>query len=163
MDRLAAQGTQSIQLDSLAYDRVFDTGRANGSPPRRPQPGATARRDGGRRPRLVSAQSTGPSGMTVGLHICSGNARSAYGGSGSYEAVAERLFDEIPGRRFLLEYDTGQGGFEPLRFVPKNGPTVVLGLIAAKFPQLEDPAEPRGPDRPHGRLAATSREQPDPA
>jgi 5-methyltetrahydropteroyltriglutamate--homocysteine methyltransferase len=80
--------------------------------------------------------------MTVGLHICRGNARSAYGGSGSYEAVAERLFNEVPVDRFLLEYDTERaGGFEPLRFVPKNGPTVVLGLITTKFPQLEDPAE----------------------
>ena len=30
------------------------------------------------------------------------------------------------------------GGFEPLRFVPKGGPTVVLGLITTKTGALED-------------------------
>ena len=29
------------------------------------------------------------------------------------------------------------GGFEPLRFVPGNGPTVVLGLITTKTGELE--------------------------
>jgi len=39
--------------------------------------------------------------------------------------------------RFLLEYDTDRaGGFEPLRFVPKNK-MVVLGLISSKEPELE--------------------------
>jgi 5-methyltetrahydropteroyltriglutamate--homocysteine methyltransferase len=37
----------------------------------------------------------------------------------------------------LLEYDTDRaGGFEPLRFMPKNK-MVVLGLISSKLPQLE--------------------------
>jgi len=36
-----------------------------------------------------------------------------------------------------LEYDTERaGGFEPLRFVPKDK-TVVLGLVSTKVPQLE--------------------------
>ena len=43
----------------------------------------------------------------------------------------------MPVDRFLLEYDTERaGGFEPLRFVPP-GPTVVLGLVTTKVPQLE--------------------------
>jgi methionine synthase II (cobalamin-independent) len=56
---------------------------------------------------------------------------------GGYEPVAERLFNEVPVDRFLLEYDTERaGGFEPLRFVPP-GPTVVLGLVTTKVPELE--------------------------
>ena len=39
--------------------------------------------------------------------------------------------------RYLLEFDSDRaGGFEPLRFVPKEK-TVVLGLITTKEPTLE--------------------------
>jgi 5-methyltetrahydropteroyltriglutamate--homocysteine methyltransferase len=63
------------------------------------------------------------------MHICRGNYRSSWMAQGGYEPVAERLFNEVPVDRFLLEYDTERaGGFEPLRFVPA-GPTVVLGLV----------------------------------
>ncbi len=141
VDRLAAQGVRWIQLDSLAYNRVFDTSKEDnvrgGLSPEQLL-NATVAVDA----RLVGAIKQAHPEMTVGLHICRGNARSAYGGSGSYEAVAERLFNEVPVDRFLLEYDTERaGGFEPLRFMPKDGPTVVLGLITTKVPQLEDPAE----------------------
>jgi 5-methyltetrahydropteroyltriglutamate--homocysteine methyltransferase len=141
VDRLAAQGVRWIQLDSLAYNRVFDTSKEDnvrgGLSPEQLL-NATVAVD----TRLVGAIKQAHPEMTVGLHICRGNARSAYGGSGSYEAVAERLFNEVPVDRFLLEYDTERaGGFEPLRFVPTNGPTIVLGLVTTKFPQLEDPAE----------------------
>jgi 5-methyltetrahydropteroyltriglutamate--homocysteine methyltransferase len=83
-----------------------------------------------------------PAGMTVGMHLCRGNLRSRWMAAGSYEAVAERLFNEVPVDRFLLEYDTERaGGFEPLRFVPEDGPTVVLGLVSTKVPRLEDAGE----------------------
>ena len=56
---------------------------------------------------------------------------------GTYDAIAERLFNELPHDRFLLEYDSPRaGGFEPLRFVPK-GKIVVLGLVSTKVPELE--------------------------
>jgi 5-methyltetrahydropteroyltriglutamate--homocysteine methyltransferase len=39
--------------------------------------------------------------------------------------------------RFLLEYDTERaGGFEPLRFVPRDK-MVVLGIVSSKLPELE--------------------------
>ena len=73
----------------------------------------------------------------MGMHICRGNYRSSWMAQGGYEPVAERLFNEVPVDRFLLEYDTERaGGFEPLRFVPP-GPTVVLGLVTTKVSQLE--------------------------
>lgn len=76
-------------------------------------------------------------GVTFGLHLCRGNQRSMWHREGSYDAIAERLFTELPHQRFLLEYDSPRAGtFEPLRFVPK-GKTVVLGLISTKIPALE--------------------------
>jgi 5-methyltetrahydropteroyltriglutamate--homocysteine methyltransferase len=76
-------------------------------------------------------------GVTFGIHLCRGNQRSMWHREGSYDAIAERLFAELPHQRFLLEYDSPRAGsFEPLRFVPK-GKTVVLGLVSTKVPELE--------------------------
>jgi 5-methyltetrahydropteroyltriglutamate--homocysteine methyltransferase len=87
----------------------------------------------------ASLQGARTPGVTVGLHMCRGNNRSAWIAEGGYEAVAEKAFNLLDVDRFLLEYDTERaGGFEPLRFVPR-GKTVVLGLISSKVPQLESP------------------------
>jgi len=76
-------------------------------------------------------------GVTFGIHLCRGNQRSMWHREGSYDAIAERLFNELPHDRFLLEYDTERaGGFAPLRFVPK-GKVAVLGLVSTKVPELE--------------------------
>jgi 5-methyltetrahydropteroyltriglutamate--homocysteine methyltransferase len=76
-------------------------------------------------------------GATFGIHLCRGNQRSMWHREGTYDAIAERLFNELPHDRFLLEYDSPRaGGFEPLRFVPK-GKIVVLGLVSTKVPTLE--------------------------
>jgi len=76
-------------------------------------------------------------GVTFGIHLCRGNQRSTWHREGTYDAIAERLFNELPHQRFLLEYDSPRaGGFAPLRFVPKDK-VVVLGLVSTKVPQLE--------------------------
>jgi 5-methyltetrahydropteroyltriglutamate--homocysteine methyltransferase len=76
--------------------------------------------------------------VTFGIHLCRGNQRSMWHREGAYDAIAERIFNELPHHRFMLEYDTPRAGsFEPLRFVPK-GKVVVLGLVSSKVAQLED-------------------------
>jgi 5-methyltetrahydropteroyltriglutamate--homocysteine methyltransferase len=76
-------------------------------------------------------------GITFGIHLCRGNQRSMWHREGAYDAIAERLFNELSHHRFLLEYDTPRAGsFEPLRFVPK-GKVVVLGLVSTKVAELE--------------------------
>jgi 5-methyltetrahydropteroyltriglutamate--homocysteine methyltransferase len=76
-------------------------------------------------------------GIAFGIHLCRGNQRSMWHREGAYDAIAERLFNELPHQRFLLEYDTPRAGsFAPLRFVPK-GRVVVLGLVSTKGPELE--------------------------
>jgi 5-methyltetrahydropteroyltriglutamate--homocysteine methyltransferase len=76
-------------------------------------------------------------GVTFGIHLCRGNQRSMWHREGAYDAIAERLFNDLPHQRFLLEYDSPRaGGFAPLRFVPK-GKIVVLGLVSTKLPRLE--------------------------
>ena len=76
-------------------------------------------------------------GVTFGIHLCRGNQHSMWHREGKYDAIAERLLNELPHDRIMLEYDTPRAGsFEPLRFLPK-GKTVVLGLVSTKTPELE--------------------------
>ncbi|WP_300611711.1 5-methyltetrahydropteroyltriglutamate--homocysteine S-methyltransferase [Trebonia sp.] len=143
--QLIDQGVRWIQLDSLSYNQVIDpaaSGSARaGADPRTVLDMAIAVDS-----RIVRAVKSMNPDVTVGMHICRGNYRSSWISQGSYEPVAERLFSEVPVDRFLLEYDTQRaGGFEPLRFVPRGeaAPTVVLGLVTTKVPQLEDQDELR--------------------
>ena len=87
---------------------------------------------------LINASLAGrPEDMTVAIHLCRGNFRSAWVAEGGYDPVAEVLFGEIDADAFFLEYDTDRAGdFSPLRYVPK-GKFVVLGLVSTKRPQLE--------------------------
>lgn len=78
-----------------------------------------------------------PQDMTVGMHLCRGNHKSAWAAEGGYEPVAETMFNETGVDTFFLEYDDPRSGdFSPLRFIPKDK-TVVLGLISSKLGKLE--------------------------
>jgi 5-methyltetrahydropteroyltriglutamate--homocysteine methyltransferase len=75
------------------------------------------------------------------MHLCRGNFQSTFVASGGYEPVAEILFNEINIQAYFMEYDSDRaGGFEPLRFVPKNK-MVVLGLVTSKSGKLESKDE----------------------
>ena len=79
-----------------------------------------------------------PEGMSITTHMCRGNFRSSWAASGSYDYVAEALFNELEVDGFFMEWDDERsGGFEPLRLVPK-GKQVVLGLVTTKHGELED-------------------------
>ncbi len=79
-----------------------------------------------------------PADMSVCIHMCRGNAQSQWFASGGYEAIAEKVFTLTKVDGFFLEYDDARsGGFEPLRFVPKGGPKIVLGLLTTKRGTLE--------------------------
>jgi len=82
-----------------------------------------------------------PADMVITMHLCRGNFRSSWIAQGGYEPVAEILFNEIGVNGYFMEFDTERaGGFEPLRFVPKNK-TVVLGLVTSKTGALEPAAD----------------------
>jgi 5-methyltetrahydropteroyltriglutamate--homocysteine methyltransferase len=137
IEELIERGTGWVQLDSLSYNQVFDddfravTGNA-AVDPRLILEGSVAADAA-----IVRAVKAKHPEITIGLHICRGNNRSAYMAKGGYEPVAERLFGGVGVDRFLLEYDTERaGGFEPLRFI-RPGTVVVLGLISSKIPELE--------------------------
>jgi 5-methyltetrahydropteroyltriglutamate--homocysteine methyltransferase len=82
----------------------------------------------------------GPKTLHIGMHLCRGNRGGHWHAEGSYEDVAERLFNALEIPFYFLEYDSPRAGnFTPLRFVPKDK-FVVLGLISSKTPVLEDKA-----------------------
>jgi 5-methyltetrahydropteroyltriglutamate--homocysteine methyltransferase len=78
-----------------------------------------------------------PSDMTVTMHLCRGNYKSTFMGSGGYDAMQEVLFDRIKVNGYFMEYDTERaGGFEPLKRLQK-GRLAVLGLVTTKTGSLE--------------------------
>jgi methionine synthase II (cobalamin-independent) len=84
-----------------------------------------------------------PAGVTSGLHLCRGNFRSRWWAQGSLEPVAERMFGELGYDRLLVEWEDTerQGDYSPLRFVPEDGPIVVMGVVSSKLPELESDDE----------------------
>jgi len=81
-----------------------------------------------------------PKTLHIGMHLCRGNRGGHWHAEGSYEDVAERLFNALEIPFYFLEFDSPRAGtFTPLRFVPKHK-SVVLGLISSKTPVLEDKA-----------------------
>jgi 5-methyltetrahydropteroyltriglutamate--homocysteine methyltransferase len=83
-----------------------------------------------------------PADMSVSVHLCRGNFKSAWVAQGGYEPVAEILLNEMKVDGFFLEYDDERSGtFDPLRFVPKGPKQVVLGLVTTKRGDLEQADE----------------------
>jgi 5-methyltetrahydropteroyltriglutamate--homocysteine methyltransferase len=78
-----------------------------------------------------------PPGVTLGLHLCRGNIIGGFW-SGSLEPVAERMFNELPFHRFLVEWEdvTREGDYSALKYVPK-GTIVALGLVSTKTALVE--------------------------
>ena len=75
--------------------------------------------------------------MTVTMHLCRGNYKSTFMGTGGYDAMQEVLFDKIKVHGYFMEYDSDRaGGFEPLKRLQK-GRIAVLGLVTSKTGQLE--------------------------
>src|SRR5262249_27747420 len=86
---------------------------------------------------INAAMSDIPNDMTITMHMCRGNYRSTFMGSGGYAPVAEVLFNRIKVHGYFMEYDSERAGdFAPLKLVPKDR-HIVLGLVTTKTGQLE--------------------------
>jgi 5-methyltetrahydropteroyltriglutamate--homocysteine methyltransferase len=87
------------------------------------------------------AMSDIPSDMRITMHMCRGNYKSTFMGTGGYEAEQDILFNRIKVHGYFMEYDSERaGGFEPLKLVPKDR-QVVLGLVTTKSGRLESKAD----------------------
>jgi len=131
---LAAAGCTYLQLDDTNLAYLCDDKMREGAKARGDDPDELPRRYA----RLINAAIEGrPENMTVCVHLCRGNFKSAWAAEGGYEPVAQVLFNELAVDGYFLEYDDARSGdFAPLRHVPK-GKTVVLGLVSTKVGELE--------------------------
>jgi 5-methyltetrahydropteroyltriglutamate--homocysteine methyltransferase len=131
--QLVAAGCRYIHIDEPGYTAYVDAPSLAAMRARGEDPDENLSRSLAANAELVK----GFDGVTFGVHLCRGNQRSMWHREGSYDAIAERLFNELPHQRFLLEYDSPRAGsFAPLRFVPEDR-VVVLGLISTKTAALE--------------------------
>jgi 5-methyltetrahydropteroyltriglutamate--homocysteine methyltransferase len=129
----AARGCTYLQLDDVSFSYLCDSRfregcRANGDDPEvLPRTYAKV---------INAALRERPAGMSVTMHTCRGNFKSAWVAEGGYEPVAEAMFaTDVDG--FFMEFDSARAGtFEPLRLLPR-GKKVVLGLVTTKLGAIE--------------------------
>ncbi len=131
---LAKAGCKHIQIDECMLSWLCDPRHQQLAKER----GEDARQLAETYCRVINdAISARPADMTAALHSCRGNMNAFWGAEGSYDFVAELMFNEIGADIYLLEYDTPRAGdFSPLTFVP-SGKTVLLGLVSTKDPKIE--------------------------
>jgi 5-methyltetrahydropteroyltriglutamate--homocysteine methyltransferase len=130
---IVAAGCRYVHIDAPGYTAYVD------------EPSLKQMRERGEDPKKNFARSLKADaaviadfpGVMFGIHLCRGNQRSMWHREGSYDAIAEQLFTQLPHHRFLLEYDSPRAGsFAPLRFLPR-GKVAVLGLVSTKVSELE--------------------------
>jgi 5-methyltetrahydropteroyltriglutamate--homocysteine methyltransferase len=132
---LAAAGCRYVQIDETAFAKFGDPHVQAALAARGDNWSALIDRYIAVTNRVLAAA---PKEMSIGMHLCRGNRGGHWHAEGSYEEVAERLFNSLAVQFYFLEYDTPRAGnFTPLRFVPRHK-SVVLGLVSSKVPQLED-------------------------
>jgi 5-methyltetrahydropteroyltriglutamate--homocysteine methyltransferase len=79
-----------------------------------------------------------PADMWIGMHMCRGNFKNTYAAEGSYDLVADTVFNKTGVDIFFMEYDTDRaGGLEPLKFLAKGKQRVLPGFISTKVAELE--------------------------
>ena len=131
---LAEAGCRYLQLDDTNLAYLCDPEMRRGVRARGDDPDELPRRYA----RFINAAiADKPPGLTICVHLCRGNFKSAWVAEGGYEPVAEVLFNELAVDGYFLEYDDERSGdFAPLRFVPRDK-RVVLGLVTSKVGALE--------------------------
>jgi 5-methyltetrahydropteroyltriglutamate--homocysteine methyltransferase len=131
-------GARYIQLDDTNLAYLCDPNMREGARQRGEDPDELPRTYAA----LINSVIDGrPDDLTMAIHLCRGNFRSAWVAEGSYEPVADVLFNELNVDAFFLEYDDERSGdFAPLRFVPEDK-TIVVGLVTSKIGTLESKDE----------------------
>jgi 5-methyltetrahydropteroyltriglutamate--homocysteine methyltransferase len=138
LNALSAAGCRYIQIDETAFAKFGDP---------EVQQWLKARGDGWSAliDKYIAVTNrvlaNAPAGMQIGMHLCRGNRGGQWHSEGSYDEVADRLFNALNIPFYFLEYDSPRAGsFTPLRLVPRHK-TVVLGIVSTKTPVMEDKAD----------------------
>ena len=131
---LYEQGCRYLQIDDVTFPLICDPHGQEALKARGDDPHTILETYAGVLNRISAAA---PKDMVLGMHMCRGNNRGKWMGSGGYEYVSEVVFRNIDIPNYFMEYDSDRAGdFTPLRHVPA-GKHVILGLISTKTPKLE--------------------------
>ncbi len=131
---LAALGCKYIQIDDVTFPLICDPHGQDALKARGDDPHKIIETYASVLNRIVANT---PKSVTLGMHMCRGNNRGKWMGSGGYEYVSEVVLRNVDIPNYFMEYDSDRAGdFSPLRHVPK-GKHVILGLISSKTPVLE--------------------------
>jgi 5-methyltetrahydropteroyltriglutamate--homocysteine methyltransferase len=131
---LAEAGCRYVQIDETAFAKFGD-----------PEVQASLRSRGDDWSALIDKYiavtnrvlADAPRALRIGMHLCRRNRGGQWHAEGSYDAVAERLFNALDIAFYFLEYDSPRAGtFAPLRLVPRHK-RVVLGLVSTKTAAIE--------------------------
>jgi methionine synthase II (cobalamin-independent) len=135
LNALAAAGCRYVQIDETAFAKFGDPEVQRQLAARGDDWSALIDKYIGVTNRVLR---NAPADMRIGMHLCRGNRGGHWHAEGSYEEVADRLFNRLAIAFFFLEYDSPRAGdFSPLRYMPKNK-TAILGLISTKTLVIED-------------------------
>jgi methionine synthase II (cobalamin-independent) len=135
LSELATAGCRYVQIDETAFAKFGD-----------PDVQASLRERGDDWSALIDQYiaitnrvlADAPQDLAIGMHLCRGNRGGQWHAEGSYDAVAERLFNALNIPFYFLEYDSPRAGtFTPLRLVPRHK-RIVLGLVSTKTPEMEE-------------------------
>jgi 5-methyltetrahydropteroyltriglutamate--homocysteine methyltransferase len=131
---LHALGCRYLQIDDVTFPLICDPHGQEALTARGDDPKKILETYAGVLNRIAAAA---PKDMVLGMHMCRGNNRGKWMGSGGYEYVSEVVLRNVDIPNYFMEYDSDRAGdFQPLRHVPK-GKHVILGLISTKTPVLE--------------------------
>jgi 5-methyltetrahydropteroyltriglutamate--homocysteine methyltransferase len=130
---LAAAGCRYLQLDDITFAYLCDPKIRQNCVNNGDDPDALPQRYAAT---INAALRDKPADMTVTIHTCRGNFKSAWVAEGGYGPVVEAMFStNVDG--YFMEFDSARaGGFEPLGALPA-GKKVVLGLVTTKVGELE--------------------------
>ena len=134
LQALATAGCRYVQIDETAFAKFGD-----------PEVQATLAARGDNWSDLIDRYiavtnqvlRAAPKELRIGMHLCRGNRGGQWHAEGSYNSVADRLFNAMNISFYFLEYDTPRAGsFTPLRLMPRDK-SVILGLVSSKMAILE--------------------------
>ncbi|MBV8792061.1 MAG: 5-methyltetrahydropteroyltriglutamate--homocysteine S-methyltransferase [Pseudolabrys sp.] len=154
LEALANAGCRYVQIDETAFAKFGD-----------PDVQASLKQRGDDWSKLIDKYISvtnrvlraAPKSLHIGMHLCRGNRGGHWHAEGSYEEVAERLFNALEIPFYFLEYDSPRAGnFTPLRFVPKEK-FIVLGIVSSKTGALECKSALRARVEDAGRFISIDR------
>src|SRR5581483_4664310 len=96
-------GCRYVQIDDVTFPLICDPRGQEALRRRGDDPTRILETYAGVLGRIAAAA---PPDMTVAMHMCRGNNRGKWMGSGGYEYVSEVVFRNVGIRNFFLEYDT---------------------------------------------------------